>query len=88
MHYKYVTIVGYEILINLYSPQALTGQPGQSNLDYLPTMPLANDDVITEYRSQANSFIAQLNTWTRTYILSPHINTPKIYLYEFRGLTP
>lgn len=62
MHYKYVTIVGYEILINLYSPQALTGQPGQSNLDYLPTMPLANDDVITEYRSQANSFIAQLNT--------------------------
>jgi len=42
--------------------QALTGRPGQSNLEYLPTMPLANDDVIMEYRSQVNTFLTPLNT--------------------------
>ena len=36
-----------------------TGHPG---LQYLSTMPLAEDEIITEYRSQANSFVEQLTT--------------------------
>ena len=35
---------------------------GQTSLEYLSTMPLADDDAISEYRSQANSFVYQLTT--------------------------
>lgn len=42
----------------------VTGEPStsQPGLQFLSVMPLAEDEIIAEYRSQANSFVKQLST--------------------------